>query len=101
MIHEDERRILEDWPEAKIITAKEDCILGGHYHKIKTEKFILISGQATLRLNTNIGPISKKLKKGIVYDIYPYTHHTFILSKDSVLVGLCSHPFDPTDDYKL
>lgn len=101
MIHEDERRILEDWPEAKIITAKETCVLGDHHHKIKTEKFILVSGEASLQLKTNIGAITKKMKKGIVYDIYPYTHHSFILTKGSILIGLCSHPFDPTDDYRL
>lgn len=100
MIHEDERRTLEDWPEAKIITAKTDCILGGHYHKIKTEKFILISGKAKMVINTLIGDVSKAMKVGKVYTIDPNIKHSFILTKDTVLIGLCSHPFDITDDYK-
>lgn len=100
MIHEDERRTLEDWPEAKTITAKQDCILGGHYHKIKTEKFILISGKATLIINTIVGDVSKKMKKSEVYTIDPNVKHSFMLTKGSVLIGLCSHPYDPTDDYR-
>ena len=100
MIHEDDRRILEDWPEAKIITAKKDCILGNHYHKIKTEMFILTEGSARLIINTLVGPVGKQMKVGHTYIIHPGTRHTFHMANGSVLIGLCSHAFDPTDDYK-
>jgi len=96
MIHEDERRILEDWPEVKTITAKQTCILGNHYHKIKTEKFILISGSASLMVNTKI----YSMEKGKLYIIEPNQKHKFILTIGSVLIGLCSHAYDPTDDYR-
>lgn len=103
MIHEDERRTLEDWPEAKIITAKTFCKLGNHYHKIKTEKFILVSGSATLfeeipfKTDTNY----RELKIGELITILPNVRHTFEIKDGSVLIGLCSHPFDPSDDYKI
>ena|ERR1043165_1572480 len=101
MIHEDDRRILEDWPEAKTITAKEDCVLGNHYHKIKTEKFILVEGEGELELTTSIGSMKRKLKLGSLYVVMPYQQHTFHLKKGAVLIGLCSEKFDPSDDYKL
>lgn len=101
MIHEDERRILEDWPEAKIITAKKDCELGNHYHKIKTERFILVSGYGRMYLNKNdSGYKQEEMIIGKLYTIVPETKHTFFLDKGAVLVGLCSHPFDPEDDYR-
>lgn len=100
MIHEDERRILEDWPEAKVITAKQDCILGDHYHKIKTEKFILVHGNATLIYSYDSGNGQKPMQKGVIYTVEPNVRHTFLLTAESVLVGLCSHPYDPTDDYR-
>jgi quercetin dioxygenase-like cupin family protein len=96
MIHEDERRRLEDWPEAKIITAKTDCILGNHYHKIKTERFILSVGKATITIDGE----SMEMIKGNLYSIYPNQAHSFLLSKGSVLIGLCSHTFNPEDDYR-
>jgi len=101
MIHEDERRILEDWPEAKTITAKEDCVLGNHYHKLKTEKFILIQGEGEIKLDTGFGSIKRKMKIGRLYTVMPFQQHTFTLTKGSVLIGLCSEKFDPSDDYKL
>lgn len=97
MIHEDERRILEDWPEAKIITAKQDCQLGNHYHKIKTEKFILINGYASIMR----GKEFERMEIGKLYAVEPEINHLFNLKKGSVLIGICSHVFDPTDDYKL
>ena len=101
MIHEDQRRILEDWPEAKIITAKQDCILGGHYHKEKHERFILITGNAVLIIHTQLGDIKKKMRRGILYAIDPFTAHSLKLTQATVILGVCSHPYDPTDDYKI
>lgn len=100
MIHEDERRTLEDWPEAKIITAKKDCILGQHSHKIKTEKFILTKGKCIVFQYPGNDAFQGGMKIGKMYTINPMTYHEFHLSKGSVLIGLCSHVFDPTDDYK-
>jgi quercetin dioxygenase-like cupin family protein len=97
MIHQDERRILEDWPEAKIITAKTDCELGNHYHKVKTEKFVLVEGNGKM----TIDGYTKQMVKGSLYTVSPGMKHSFKLTEDSILIGLCSHPFDPTDDYKL
>jgi len=97
MIHEDERRILESWAEAKIITAKKDCILGDHYHRIKTEKFIVLSGDVVMLLS-NQWPIEMNI--GEIYTVEPMTWHSFDMKEGSVMIGLCSHPFDHNDDYK-
>lgn len=96
MIHEDERRILESYPEAKIITAKKDTTIGKHYHKVKTEKFILIHGECEIVRNG----FSEDMAKCFVYEVIPNTFHEFHIKKDSILLGFNSHPYDPTDDYK-
>jgi quercetin dioxygenase-like cupin family protein len=96
MTHEDERRVLESWQEAKIITAKENCVLGDHYHKVKTEKFILSSGSATIRRDGTL----EIMEIGKIETVEPNVRHSFKLTKGSVLIGLCSHPYDSSDDYK-
>lgn len=104
MIHEDERRILESFPEAKIIKVKQDTVIGQHYHKIKTEQFILLIGKCNLVVSTTEG-IKRggkiKMTKGVIQTIPPNTYHEFHISKDSILLGFNSHSYDPTDDYKL
>lgn len=99
MIHEDERRTLESFPEAKIIKVKQDCVIGHHYHKIKTEKFILAEGEC--HLYTHSEHLHKQMKIGELIEIPPFMYHFFDIKKDSVLIGINSHPYDPTDDYKL
>lgn len=96
MIHEDERRRLEDWPEAKVITAKQDCVLGNHFHKEKTEHFILVDGEGDIVVNGN----RAKMRKGKMLTVLPNQCHSFYLKKGSVLVGLCSHRYDSNDDFK-
>jgi mannose-6-phosphate isomerase-like protein (cupin superfamily) len=95
MIHEDERRTLEDWPEAKIITAKQDCVLGNHYHKIKTEKFIAVEGDIVMITDGR----KTVMEKGVMYTVEPLVHHSFVLKSGSVLLGICSHTYNASDDY--
>lgn len=100
MIHEDDRRILEDWPEAKLITAKKECVLGDHYHKIKTEKFLLVQGDIKYRLITDNYDIEDMLRYGQVLVVPPMVRHTFELSEGAQMIGLCSEVYNPNDDYR-
>lgn len=102
MRHEDDRRILESFPEAKIVTAKTDCVIGGHYHLEKRELFILSSGECLLRktFNGDSHTLSKPMEIGRIYEINPGTYHEFEIKKGSVLVGINSHAHDENDDYK-
>ncbi len=97
MKHEDNRRILESYPEAKIITAKQDCVLGNHYHKVKTEKFVVLSGYVVLTIGNKKSEI---METGKVYTVNPNEKHVFDMEQGSVMIGLCSHTFDYNDDYK-
>lgn len=100
MIHEDERRILFDFDQSskttKIVVAKDDCSLGDHYHKIKTETFMLVSGLGTISLNgsAEIMEIGKK------YTVNPKVKHQFSLQKGSVLICLVDKKYNPNDDYR-
>ena len=94
--HEDDRRKLYSFPEAKLLEIKQDCTIGNHYHKIKTEKFILSEGQAQLDIKDD-GVTDMQIGK--VYTVLPGQHHSFHIKAGSVLVGLNSMPFSHKDDY--
>lgn len=96
MIHEDERRILEDFPEGKILTIKEDSIVGKHYHKIKTEIFYLVNGSGFVTLDG----VRSQIELSKPMFIPPLTKHEFELKAGSVLLGFCSHPYNSDDDIK-
>jgi len=97
--HSDARRDLVGFPEAKVLEAKMDAVIGQHYHLRKEEKFILSSGECTLHLGVPPEPIQMAI--GRIYSIRPGEYHEFHIKRGSVLVGLNSHAYDPSDDYRL
>lgn len=92
VIHEDDRRTLESFPEAKIIRAKKDTKIGEHYHKLKTEYFVLVEGKCSLN--------GSEMRIGEIVKIAPGIFHVFDINKNSVLIGICDKTYDSTDDYK-
>lgn len=97
--HSDERRDLQSFPEAKVLTIKQDCTIGGHYHKRKAEHFILSEGAGRISLGPPDG--FETMVRGRIYTVPPGTPHWFALDKGSVLIGLNSQPYDPSDDYPV
>jgi mannose-6-phosphate isomerase-like protein (cupin superfamily) len=104
MTHEDERRTLTSVPykdgEIKIIVAKQDCILGNHYHKIKTEIFRLIEGSGRIKINRKSHTAEHIMTKEHRYIVDPNEPHVIELKKDTILMCICSHPYDKNDDYE-
>lgn len=96
-VHIDERRELISFPEAKLITARCDTTLGNHYHKKKTETFLLSAGRAVMTLGTE----KIIMETGKLYTVPPGMPHSFCLTAGSKLVGLNSTGYDPSDDYKV
>lgn len=94
--HSDERRDIETFPEAKLITMKQDATLGGHYHLRKTETFMLSEGSGVIARGAEEVP----MEIGKLYTIPAGTPHSFRLTAGSKLVGLNSKPYDPSDDYR-
>ena len=99
--HEDERRILIEWivdfniRAAKVVIAKDKCTVGEHYHKNKDEIFYLLKGKGSVVLDGK----KESLKEGEIVYVGRDSKHSFTLDKDSILLGGCSKPFDPKDDY--
>lgn len=97
--HTDDRRTLQSFPEAKLITAKKDTVIGRHYHMKKEEKFVLLQGDGELHLGQPV--VVMKMAIGHVYDVPRGQYHEFHLKHGSVLLGLNSKPYDARDDYRL
>jgi hypothetical protein len=57
----------------------------------------LSCGEATLTIQDK-EPVSMEIGK--IYTVNPGEMHTFDIKKGSILIGLNSKEFDPSDDYK-
>jgi mannose-6-phosphate isomerase-like protein (cupin superfamily) len=100
--HEDDRRSLIEWGAgdtkiSKAVVAKTDCILGNHRHLHKDERFLLLSGRATLlRVGDDVAhgveaPREFTVPRGAWHEIW--------LTAGSVLLCNASEPHDPADDH--
>lgn len=100
--HEDERRSLveyiSDFPirTSKILTVKENSVLGNHYHKLKDDIFYLLKGSGTAVINNR----ATDFKKGDCLLVKKGTSHAFTLKKGSILIESSTTPYDKTDEYK-
>ncbi len=104
MKNEDNRRILYDWANgnfksAKAVVVKEEIAIGDHYHNNKTEEFLLLQGefkllQIGLNMKHNVpAPYKIFIPRGV--------YHKFICTPGSILLGVATEEFDPTDEHKL
>jgi len=98
-VHSDERRDLYSFPEAKLIRAKMDTVIGRHYHMRKEEQFILSSGACDIVRGGS--PDRAPMEIGAIYSVKPGEYHEFHIRRGSVLIGINSHVYDPADDYRL
>lgn len=101
IVNEDNRRRLTAFQDGKLLEIKEDCIVGKHYHKIKTEYFVLCSGLAEIKKIKDYQTTWKQINIGEIVIVEPFVYHEFYIKKGSILIGLCTHPYDPKDDYHL
>jgi GDPmannose 4,6-dehydratase len=97
LVHSDDRRTLTSYPEGKLIIAKKDTTLGGHYHLLKTEMFTLLGGSATLRRDAEVIP----MEIGMLYEVAPGQLHSFEIIAGSAIIGLNSRPYDAADDHRV
>lgn len=100
--HTDQRRTLIEWVTdypiraCKVVVVHADMDIGDHFHKEKDEIFHLLSGSGTVVLNG----VEEVFKGGDTILIEPNVKHTFKLKVGSILLGACTQPFNPHDDYK-
>lgn len=101
-IHEDNRRKLVEWAQgnfkvSKVLYAKEDCVVGDHHHLKKDETFLLVAGSGNFQVG---GLFYLRVGSEVVHVIYVPrgTYHRFELKAGSILIGVATEEFDPTDE---
>lgn len=101
-LNEDSRRLLFEWNDdldiktCKIVKAKTNCELGNHYHKQKTERFMLLHGSAKFKLNESEWVQMIPFKP---LTVKPNVMHSFNLTEGSILACLVDKEYNSKDDY--
>ena len=103
--HEDDRRIIHEinFADSAVqeFTLKKEAILGNHYHKEKSETFVVTKGKGIVVLcpldtdGNKIGePTQANIHENMVINIPKYMAHTFKLEEGTVMLCYSSAPYD-------
>jgi len=99
--HEDNRRILVEWVKdfpirtCKVLTVKEDSVLGSHYHNNKIDTFYLLKGSGEYEIGDDGW---KELKEGDCVRADIKIPHSFKLKAGSILLEASTTPYDKKDE---
>lgn len=104
-IHEDERGCLvqlarEGYAQFNIITSKAGVERGGHYHKLNTEAFYIISGALRVCFVAGEATAEVRFARGDFFRIPPLVVHWFFFESDTVLASMYSRGVELPDGSK-
>lgn len=78
------------YSQVNVITSKGGMLRGGHYHKLNTEAFFIISGRCRVTAKKDNEEESMEFQSGDFFRVYPSVFHDFYYYEDTVLVSMYS-----------
>jgi dTDP-4-dehydrorhamnose 3,5-epimerase-like enzyme len=78
----------DGFKQVNLITSKAGFKRGGHYHKLNTEAFYVISGSFELVTHYEGKEEKQMFKEGDMFYILPLVAHDFIYREDTILVSM-------------
>lgn len=78
----------EGYEQINVLTTRAGVVRGGHYHKISTEAFFVVSGKVTVDFKSESCSETETFGQGEFFQISPFVSHTMRFSEDTVLVAM-------------
>ena len=93
--YEDDRGTLiqlvrKGYSQFNVVTSKGGVFRGGHYHKMNTEAYYIISGKCKVRAYRDGEEECNTFNSGDFFRIGPYVTHDFDYIEDTILVTMYS-----------
>lgn len=104
-VHNDERGSLtqlvhKGYSQFNIITSKAGVFRGGHFHKLNTEAFFVISGKCKVTARKDNESENMIFSAGDFFRIGPYVCHDFDYIEDTVMASMYSLGVELDNDQK-
>ena len=78
------------YSQVNVITSKGGMLRGGHYHKLNTEAFYIVSGSCKVMAYKGEEKEEFEFKAGDFFRVSPYVFHEFYYYEDTLLVSMYS-----------
>lgn len=84
--------VREGFKQFNVITSHANVIRGGHYHKLNTEAFYIVSGKCLVTACNEAGEQDKQMfSSGDMFQIEPFVMHSFEYIEETLLVSMYSN----------
>jgi mannose-6-phosphate isomerase-like protein (cupin superfamily) len=92
-VHNDERGNLTQlvrggYTQINVVTTKDGTFRGGHYHKVSTEAFFVISGGFELTVSKDGADEHYTFSENDMFEIPPCVVHSMNYTQDTILVAM-------------
>lgn len=87
------------WKQINVLFIKRDNTFGGHFHKEKTELFVVMKGEIQVQITKKKRGRVYHFKAGDSFIIEPLDKHTILAVEDSQMVELITEEYDIGDTY--
>ncbi len=90
----------DGYKQVNVIFTRKGVVRGGHFHKINTELFYVVSGSFDLILKKDGEQKTVHFQKGNMFSIPPFVLHSFRYTEDTVKVSMYDRGVELPDNTK-
>jgi quercetin dioxygenase-like cupin family protein len=77
-----------DYEQVNVLVSRKGVFRGGHYHKVSSEAFYVISGSVELTAERGGRKITQMFRKGNFFRIEPLVVHSMRFPENCILLAL-------------
>lgn len=88
------------YTQINVLETKQGVTRGGHYHKISSEAFYIISGSVDITLSKSNEQQKIHFQTGDFFEISPHIVHTMSFPEDCVMVAMYDVPIEDENGQK-
>ena len=76
------------YEQVNVLVSRKGTFRGGHYHKVSSEAFYVVSGSVELTVERGGARVTRLFREGAFFRIEPFVNHSMAFPEDCALVAL-------------
>lgn len=88
------------YKQINVLYSKSGVVRGGHFHKMSTEAFYVVSGSVELTAYNTTDKEKYLFSQGAFFKINPYTVHSMYFPMDCILIAMYDQRIELADGTK-
>lgn len=88
------------YQQINVVETRKGVVRGGHYHKVSSEAFFVVSGSVEVTLKDDFKEETVVFSKGKFFELHSFIVHSMFFPEDCILVAMYDIPVEKTNGVK-